>query len=256
MAVNRGCPRTWRFSYIIGGLSSPAVSAAPQTIHLHPVAALADRAILPGDPGRALTLATALLGDDRKMFNHQRGLWGYTGTAADGRALTIQSTGLGGPSAAIVLEELAMLGVRTVVRAGTARAVDGSLGTGDLVAATELRGDDGAARALGGPERRPLDAELVALLAEGADAAGPLGCTDLFYDPEPQRRAAWTDADVLAVDLQSAALAAVAARHELRFATVVAITADAAGARLAGEALEAVGEAVGRAACTALLACG
>ena len=53
--------------------------------------------LLPGDPGRALLLAQALL-DQPKMFNHNRGLWGYTGTAADGEALTIQSTGMGAPA--------------------------------------------------------------------------------------------------------------------------------------------------------------
>ena len=75
-------------------------------IHLHPTASLADRVLLPGDPGRALLLAQSLL-EAPKMFNHNRGLWGYTGAASDGRPLTIQSTGMGGPSAAIVISELA-----------------------------------------------------------------------------------------------------------------------------------------------------
>jgi purine-nucleoside phosphorylase len=65
-------------------------------VHLHPTAPLAERVLLPGDPGRALALAQLLL-DEPKMFNHNRGLWGYTGTASDGDALTIQSTGMGGP---------------------------------------------------------------------------------------------------------------------------------------------------------------
>ena len=50
-------------------------------IHLHPTAPLAERVLLPGDPGRALALAQTLLSEPR-MFNHNRGLWGYTG---DGR---------------------------------------------------------------------------------------------------------------------------------------------------------------------------
>src|SRR4051812_49800233 len=74
-------------------------AVAPATIHVHPTAPLADRALLPGDPGRALALAQALCDAPAKMFNHNRGLWGYTGTALDGAALTIQSTGIGGPSA-------------------------------------------------------------------------------------------------------------------------------------------------------------
>ena len=73
------------------------------TAHLHPTAALAPRALLPGDPGRALALAQELLVSPL-MFNHNRGLWGYTGAhRGDGEPLTIQATGIGGPSAAIVL---------------------------------------------------------------------------------------------------------------------------------------------------------
>ena len=52
----------------------------PDPIHLHPTAPLAERVLLPGDPGRALLLAQALLAEP-KMFNHNRGLWGYTGAA-------------------------------------------------------------------------------------------------------------------------------------------------------------------------------
>ena len=66
--------------------------AAP--IGLQPTAELADRVLLPGDPGRALLLAQTLI-DGPRMFNHHRGLWGYTGKAADGEPLTIQSTGIG-----------------------------------------------------------------------------------------------------------------------------------------------------------------
>src|SRR3954466_14009226 len=74
-------------------------AVAPATIHVDPTAPLAHRALLPGDPGRALALAQALCDAPAKMFNHNRGLWGYTGTALDGAPLTIQSTGIGGPSA-------------------------------------------------------------------------------------------------------------------------------------------------------------
>src|SRR5438270_10152995 len=62
------------------------------TLSLHdalPISPLAERVLLPGDPARALTLAQSLLSEPR-MFNHNRGLWGYTGIAADGDALTIQ----------------------------------------------------------------------------------------------------------------------------------------------------------------------
>src|SRR3954469_9592369 len=105
--------------------------AAP--IHLHPTADLAERVLLPGDPGRALLLAQTLL-DTPKMFNHHRGLWGYTGTAADGEPLTIQASGMGAPSAAIVVAELAELGARRIVRVGTCGALVAGVALGQLVA--------------------------------------------------------------------------------------------------------------------------
>src|ERR1700733_11117782 len=96
---------------------------ALQPVHLRPPAELAPRALLPGDPGRALALAQGLI-EQPKMVNHPRGLWGYTGPArADGQSLTIQSTGMGGPSAAIVFEELVMLGLERAVRVGTCGAL-------------------------------------------------------------------------------------------------------------------------------------
>src|SRR5215207_8643127 len=105
-------------------------------LHIHPTAALARRALLPGDPGRALLLAQ-LLTSEPKMFNHNRGLWGYTGIAADGEPLTIQSTGMGGPSAAIVLEELCDLGLERAIRVGTCGALDPGLALGDLAVEME-----------------------------------------------------------------------------------------------------------------------
>src|ERR1700736_3749683 len=106
-----------------------SLNDTPVAIHLHPTARLAPRVLLPGEPGRALALAQELLSEPR-MFNHNRGLWGYTGLARDGELLTIQSTGIGGPSAAIVFEELIALGVTRAVRVGTAGALDGALELG------------------------------------------------------------------------------------------------------------------------------
>src|SRR5919206_2204115 len=117
-------------------------------VHIHPTAELAPRALLPGDPGRALALAQLVL-DAPKMFNHNRGLWGYTGIAADGEPLTVQSTGMGGPSAAIVCEELLRLGARRAVRVGTCGALVAGPRLGDLVVPDAALAEDGASRALG-----------------------------------------------------------------------------------------------------------
>ena len=121
-------------------------------VHLRPTATLAERVLLPGDPGRALALAQALLAEPR-MFNHHRGLWGYTGTAEDGALLTIQATGMGGPSAAIVLTELIMLGAKRAVRVGTCGGLIAELSLGEMVLAREALAADGTSRALGAAER-------------------------------------------------------------------------------------------------------
>jgi DeoD family purine-nucleoside phosphorylase len=227
----------------------------PPTIHVRPTAALAPRALLPGDPGRALALAQALL-DEPRMFNHHRGLWGYTGTALDGEPLSIQSTGMGGPSAAIVMEELCALGLERAVRVGTCGALDGELRLGELVAATEVLAADGTSRALGAGDRVRPDAGLTDALAAAADHSGLTVSTDLFYDPDPGRPAAWRAAGALAVEMEAAAVLAVAARHGVRAACLLAVSDSEAGGgtRIDADALAAAELRLGEAALAALRA--
>src|SRR6185436_3720521 len=113
-----------------GNSSSIPRCMSPETIHLRPHADVAERVLLPGDPGRALRLAQQLVDGTPKMLNHNRGLWGYTGVAHDGELLTVQATGMGGPSAAIVVEELVQLGARRFVRVGTCGALSDELALG------------------------------------------------------------------------------------------------------------------------------
>jgi uridine phosphorylase len=212
-------------------------------LHLRPTAPLAPRVLLPGDPGRALALAQVVLRDDRRMFHHHRGLWGYTGTALDGEALTIQSTGIGGPSGAVVLEDLARLGARAAIRVGTARALRDGVRPGALLAVTEVRAEDGASRALGAPETLPL-AYADALEAE---ARGPVASHDVLHDADAHT-ARWAAAGLLAADLETAALAAVARRHAIAFGAILVLD----GHRLDEDALTRAGEAAGRSAAAAL----
>jgi uridine phosphorylase len=202
--------------------------------HLHPTADLAERALLPDDPGQALALTRVLFGETPRMFNHHRGLWGYSGIALDGAPLTVQSTGIGGPSAAIVVAELHALGLQRAVRIGRAWAVDGTLRAGDLVAATAVLATDGASRALGAGARIVPDAELTAGLR--ADRSGVLASADV-----ERADAAW---DALAFDLESAAVLAAAARAGIPAACLVAIEGqvdpDAVAARLGRAALPAL----------------
>ena len=127
------------------------------------------------------------------MFNHHRGLWGYTGTAPDGEPVTIQATGMGGPSAAIVLSELISLGARRAIRVGTC----GALSAGARARRPgHRRGGDLRRRYLAGARRgraRRLPTEALAdglaRAAPGAHA-GTVVSVDLFYEDRAARRPA------------------------------------------------------------------
>lgn len=202
--------------------------------HLRPTADLAERALLPDDPGQALALTRVLFDATPRMFNHHRGLWGYSGVALDGAPLTVQSTGVGGPSAAIVVAELHALGLRRAVRIGRAWGLADHVRPGDLVAGERVLCGDGASRALAGAASVHADAELTAALT--ADHRGTLASGDLI-EPDP----AW---DALAHDLESAAVLAAASHAGVRAATLVAIQVpgedDAVADRLGRAALAAI----------------
>ena len=222
---------------------------------------LAERALLPEDPGAAMALGQALL-ERPLMFNHSRGLWGYTGLAADGRPLTVQSTGIGGPSAAVVLEELIALGLRRAIRVGTCAALDARLGLGDLVIATAALGADGTSRALAGPDRIEGDAGLSAGLSAEAPQVrhGLVASADLFYAAADGRRRAGSGDDrphgVLAVDLETAALFALGARRRVPIGCILAVSdlmsPGGRPPRIADDGLAAAAERAGRLALAAL----
>jgi DeoD family purine-nucleoside phosphorylase len=198
----------------------------PATIHLQPTAPLADRVLLPEDPGRALLLAQSLL-EAPKMFNHNRGLWGYTGAAPDGEPLTIQSTGMGGPSAAIVIAELADLGAGTLLRVGTCGGLSDSLALGELLIADEAVVDDGTSRALGAGERVRGSPELLARMQRSADGQArtcAVVSTDLFYDGPPDTEQRWIEQGALAVEMETAALFALAARRGLQAGSLLIVS--------------------------------
>ncbi|MEO9176522.1 MAG: hypothetical protein ABI317_13490 [Gaiellales bacterium] len=208
------------------------------TLHLRPTADLAERALLPEDPGAAMALAQALL-HRPLMFNHSHGLWGYSGVAADGLPLTVQSTGIGGPSAAVVLAELHAVGLRRAIRVGTCAALDDRLALGELVIADSAIAADGAGRALahetgsavGETDLTPgsdLCIEADAVLTAGLAAAGPevrrgrVASVDLFYRGGGEARwlggdagRSWQAQGALAVDLASAALFALGGRDRV-----------------------------------------
>jgi DeoD family purine-nucleoside phosphorylase len=233
-------------------------------LHVHPTTELAERVLLPGDPGRALLLAQALL-EQPKMFNHNRGLWGYTGAAADGELLTIQSTGMGGPSAAIVIEELVQLGARRLVRVGTCGALVGGFALGDVIVAREAVCADGVSRALGAGERVAADAALTRALEAAAarelDRPAPSGAvvtTDLFYDSDGSHADPGSgpeaDGSVLAIEMETATLFRLAQLRGVQAGCVLAVSdlLGPARGRIGAEAMEAAAQRIGRIGAAAL----
>jgi DeoD family purine-nucleoside phosphorylase len=225
------------------------------SIHIQPTAQLAERVLLPGDPGRALLLAQTLL-EAPAMFNHNRGLWGYTGVASDGQPLTVQSTGMGGPSAAVVVAELAELGARRMVRVGTCGALDDSFALGDLLIVSEVLPDDGASQALGASGALTPDAALLDALrsaAAGQARAGRVVSTDLFYDTPPGTEQRWIDAGALAVEMETATLFALGSRHRLQTASLLLVSdLLSSGTRIGQDALRAGEASLGEVAARAL----
>ena len=222
--------------------------------HLRPATDLAERVLLPGDPHRALMVAQDLL-EGPLMFNHARGLWGYTGVAADGDPLTIQSTGMGGPSAAIVCEELIALGARRLVRIGTCGALNGDLALGDLLAASEALPADGASTALGAEQPPAGEPGLTARLVEAGARAVTVVSTDLFYDDREGEMAGWIAGGAAAVEMEAATLFRLAEIRGVAAACVLGVS-DVPGAdgavRAGPEQIEEIGLAVGRAGYEAL----
>lgn len=203
---------------------------------LRPTAPIATNAILVGDPGRALMLAQELL-DQPKMSNHARGLWGYTGETDDGARLTIQSTGMGGPSASVVLADLAELGVRRAIRIGTCASL-GDLDLGQALLVSEARTPAGRTAV----PNQDLTAGLAAAL-EGAHR-GVAVSLDTLHQPERDRPSVLAEG----ADMQTAALLTAGAEHGVAVAAVLIVSERSDSGQLRDEELEDVAKQVGRVA--------
>jgi uridine phosphorylase len=220
--------------------------------HLRPTAPIAADALLVGDPGRALLLAQELL-EEPKMSNHARGLWGYSGRTPAGDALTIQATGIGGPSATLVLADLAELGVRRVVRVGTCTG-SASCRPGELLVVSEAVAAGGSATSLGvavGEVVRP-DASLTKRIGEALGDDGHLAAV-ASVDSHPGERALPEGA--LAADMQTAPLLARASSLAIAAAAILIVTETGGSATaLEREALELAEKRAGQAASLVLSA--
>jgi DeoD family purine-nucleoside phosphorylase len=199
--------------------------------------------LCPGDPRRADYIARTHLTGARQV-NGERGLLGFTGTY-QGRPLSVQTTGMGGPSAAIVFEELAQLGVQRVVRVGTCGALLPHLHLGDTVVAVSAAPVDRTVATYTGGEAYAPTADWRLVSAAVAEArrvggqfhVGQVASSDVFYEPDPARPTRLAALGVLALEMEAAVLYTVAALRGLAAVTLLTVS-DA----LYGEAPVRIGD--------------
>ena len=215
---------------------------------LRPSAPIAADAVLTGDPARAMMLAQELTVQP-KMSNHARGLWGYWGVTDSGAELTVQSTGTGGPSAALVLTDLAELGLKRAVRVGTCTAADPGLGLGQLLIVASAFAADGVSRSLGNEGVTLIPTLLDGMLPATEDGAllGKAASFDLIPPHDALAGSAFSVAD-----MQTAALFSVAPTVGVEIGALLIVSEDAAGERIGDEHLEDSAKRAGRVAAIAL----
>jgi len=182
-----------------------------------PSGAVAEYVLLPGDPNRATRIADAFL-DDVVRYNDHRQLLGYTGHYR-GLRVSVQATGMGCPSLAIVAEELVRLGARRLVRVGTAGIVAEQVRPGEVIVATGAVANDGTTRQyLRGASYAPVaDHAVVRALVDAGTAAGArphvglIQTEDAFYATGPEDVPDLRARGVLAIEMEASALFLIAA---------------------------------------------
>jgi uridine phosphorylase len=218
---------------------------------LRPTAPIAADVVLPGDPGRALALAQELLVAP-KMSNHAHGLWGYSGETAEGGALTIQSTGVGAPSAALVLGDLAEAGATRAVRVGTCVSLGDELDLHSTLLCERALAVDGTSRALGADAAVEPDAGLTEALAAlpGAPAVRRTVVTaDVIHGEAggvpADLRERWRAGGAVAAEMQVAALFAAGSRRGVKVAALLIVADGADGREGDSSSLEEAASAAG-----------
>ncbi|MFQ3318075.1 MAG: uridine phosphorylase [Natronomonas sp.] len=180
---------------------------------------VADLALVPGDPGRVDRIADHC--DDAELVSENRE-YKVVNATYEGRDLTICSTGIGSPSAAIAVEELAAVGVETFIRVGTTGALQHGIEIGDMVVATGAAKDEGTTKRYEAAEVPAVpDFEVLSALSEAAEQRqapvhiGPVATDDAFYAETDEHVAEWEAARLLCVEMEAAAIFTLARRKGL-----------------------------------------
>jgi len=191
----------------------------------------AELVLMPGDPLRAKALAEKFL-DDAKLINQVRNMLAYTGTW-QGHSVSIMGSGMGMPSISIYAHELYdFYDVQRIVRVGTCGSLDPDLALGDLILATASSTDSAMNRQrfsgwdlAAAADAGMLEAVRSAAIASGIPVrAGEVFATDFFYHPDPEFIQKVQAMGILALDMESAALYALAHQHGKKALTMLTVS--------------------------------
>ena len=200
---------------------------------------LADIALVPGDPGRVDRIADHCENAETVAQNREYKL---VNANYEGQELTICSTGIGSPSAAIALEELAAVGVETFLRVGTTGALQPEIEIGDTVVATGAAKDEGTTKRYEKSEVPAVpDYGVLSALVEAAEDrsapvhVGPIATDDAFYAETDAYVEAWSEAGLLCVEMEAAALFTLARRKGLAAGAICTVDGNLINGTQKGE---------------------
>ncbi len=201
-------------------------------IHLRAEAGdYAPNVLCPGDPRRAAYIAETFFDPGYRTVNEERGMLGFTGTF-DGQPLSVQTTGMGCPSAGIVFEELVMLGAKRLVRVGTSGGLKDGMQMGDTVIGIAATAEDATPLRYAqidsyAPTATFELAETAARLSREQGATvhvGTILTSGVFYDPDPGTFARWKRTGHIAVEMEAAMMYTVAAIHGIEALAMMTVS--------------------------------
>ncbi|MFA5624957.1 MAG: hypothetical protein WC966_07870 [Bradymonadales bacterium] len=185
---------------------------------------------LPGDPTRAQMIAENFM-QDPVCYTDYRHMYGYTGSYK-GLRFSVQTTGMGGPSAAIVCEELAQLGAKFFIRIGSCGSLQPNIELSDLILASTACPMDGTSNEIFGRTGFAPNSNFVFLrrcieYAENHDFrahVGPVASVDCFYGPSEDFFEQLKRYGILAIEMEASTVLTIAAKYGLRGAALFCVS--------------------------------
>lgn len=192
----------------------------------------APNVLCPGDPVRARYIADTFFDPGYRQVNEVRGMLGFTGMF-EGKPISVQTTGMGAPSAGIVFEELAQLGAQRLIRVGTCGGLADGMAMGDTVIALSAAAEDHAPRQLSQMDCHAPTAtyDLVETAARltregsmGRVHVGPIVTSGIFYDPVWGNFNKWKSLGYLAVEMEAAMMYTIGAMKRMEALALMTVS--------------------------------